>query len=46
MEPGERSVAISRARDELTTLDYAPLGVRTARRRADLRSELSVLTAA
>ena len=39
-------LSASRARDELTTLDYAPLGVRTAQRRADLRAELSVLTAA
>jgi hypothetical protein len=46
MEPVERSAAISRAREELTTLDYAPLGVRTSQRRADLRATLSALTAA
>ncbi len=46
MTPGERSAAISRARDDLAILDYAPLGVRTSQRRADLRETLSALTAA
>lgn len=46
LTPGERSAAISRARDDLALLDYAPLGVRTSQRRANLRAELSTLTAA
>lgn len=45
LSPGERSVRISQIRDELTTLDYAPFGVRTANRRRDLAAELSALAA-
>lgn len=43
---GERSVRISKIRDELVTLDYAPLGVRTAYRRRDLTAELYALAQA
>lgn len=46
LTPGERSAAISRARDDLTLLDYAPLGVRTSERRANIKAELDALTAA
>ncbi|MBN9345020.1 MAG: hypothetical protein J0I48_02295 [Devosia sp.] len=46
MTPGERSAAIVNARADLALLDYAPLGVRTANRRAELRSTLDALTAA
>ena len=46
MLPADRSAAIARARDDLRMLDYAPLGVRTSQRSADLRSTLSALTAA
>jgi hypothetical protein len=46
MSPSERSAAITRARDDLALLDYAPLGVRTSHRRAELTTTLSVLTAA
>jgi len=45
MSPGQRSVHISQLRDELTTLDYAPLGVRTMNRRRDLSTKLAVFTA-
>lgn len=41
----ERSLRISQLRDELTLLDYAPFGVRTANRRRDLAAELSAFTA-
>ena len=40
---GERSARISQLRDELTLLDYAPLGVRTAGRRADLHAQITAL---
>lgn len=46
LTPGERSAAIGRARDDLTLLDYAPLGVRTSERRANIKAELDALTAA
>lgn len=42
MEPEARSARLSAVRDELTTLDYAPWGVRTSQRRTDLR-DLSIL---
>lgn len=45
MPAADRSVAISRARDELALLDFAPLAVRTANRRADLQATLSTLAA-
>jgi hypothetical protein len=45
MSPGQRSVRISQLRDELTTLDHAPLGVRTMNRRRDLNAKLAVFTA-
>ena len=41
MPTGERSLRISQLRDELTVLDYAPLGVRTANRRRDLNAQLA-----
>jgi hypothetical protein len=41
MSPGQRSLRISQLRDELTVLDYAPLGVRTANRRRALSVELA-----
>jgi len=41
MSPGERSLRISQIHDELTVLDYAPLGARTANRRRDLTAELN-----
>ena len=40
MPAGDRSLRISQLRDELALLDYAPLGVRTAPRRAQLSAEL------
>lgn len=43
MAPEARSARIAAIRDELTVLDYAPLGVRTSHRRMHLGSELSVL---
>jgi len=46
MTPGERSAAITRACDDLTLLDYAPLGVRASERRAHLKAELAALSAA
>lgn len=45
LSPGERSLRISQLRDELTLLDYAPLGVRTASRRRELAAELSAFAA-
>ena len=46
MSPGQRSVRISQLRDELTVLDYAPLGVRTANRRRDLTAQLDAFAGA
>ena len=46
MEPGERSARIASIRDEIELLQYAPLGVRVAQKRAALTGELAVLTAA
>lgn len=43
MDPMSRSARIVAIREELTILDYAPLGVRTRQRRADLGAELSRL---
>jgi len=43
---GERSTRISQIRDELTTLDYAPLGVPTANRRRNLTAELDAFAQA
>ena len=37
----ERSARLTHIADELTILDYAPLGVRTGNRRAALRAELN-----
>jgi hypothetical protein len=45
MSPADRSAAITRARDDLALLDYAPHGVRTTRRRAELTSTLNALSA-
>ena len=45
MDPMVRSARLSTIRDELTTLDYAPWGVRTSQRRMDLNAELASLTA-
>jgi len=45
MPEGERSARISELRDELTVLDYAPLGVRTMNRRRDLNAQLAAFTA-
>lgn len=46
MPAGERSARISQLRDELTLLDYAPLGVRTSQRRHQLNAELNAYAAA
>lgn len=46
MEAGERSARISEIRDRLEVLDYAPFGVRAVEKRAALKAELAVLTAA
>ncbi len=46
MDPMVRSARLSEIRDELTALDYAPLGVRTSQRRLNLGAELSVLQSA
>ncbi len=46
MAPEARSARITSVRSDLTLLDYAPWGVRTSQRRADLRAELSLLEAA
>ena len=43
MEPMVRSARIVEIRSELQVLDYAPWGVRTGQRRADLGAELSLL---
>lgn len=43
MDPMARSVRIVEIRSELQVLDYAPWGVRTSRRRADLGIELRLL---
>lgn len=40
-----RSARVSTIRDELTTLDYAPWGVRTSQRRMNLNAELQLLSA-
>ena len=45
MPAGERSVRIVEVRQELALLDYAPWGVRTSHRRADLSAQLTALTA-
>lgn len=45
MPAGERSLRVSQLRDELTLLDYAPFGVRTANRRMHLDAELTAFTA-
>lgn len=42
---GERSARIATLRDELTLLDYAPLGVRTSQRRHQLAAELNAYAA-
>ncbi|MEO6013512.1 MAG: hypothetical protein ABIQ30_08020, partial [Devosia sp.] len=46
LTPGQRSAAITRARDDLALLDYAPLGVRVSERRANITAELDALSAA
>jgi hypothetical protein len=46
MDPMARSARIVEIRGELRVLDYAPWGVRTAQRRADLGIELQLLEAA
>lgn len=46
MEQGERSARIAAIRDQMEVLDYAPLGVRAVEKRAALKAELAVLTAA
>lgn len=43
MDPMARSARIVAIRDELTVLDYAPLGVRSRQRRANLGAELQSL---
>ncbi len=43
MDPMARSARIVAIRSELQVLDYAPWGVRTGQRRADLGAELSLL---
>lgn len=46
MSPQARSARIAALRDELTLLDYAPWGVRTADRRSNLTIELQLLETA
>lgn len=46
MAPEARSARASAIRDELGLLEYAPLGVRTGDRRANLSAELASLQAA
>lgn len=46
MEPEARSARIAALRDEMATLDYAPWGVRTRTRRANLGAELAILKSA
>lgn len=46
MAPEARAARITSVRGDLTLLDYAPWGVRTSLRRADLSAELSLLEAA
>ena len=46
MEQGERSARIAAIRDQMEVLDYAPFGVRAVEKRAALKAELAVLTAA
>lgn len=43
MDPMVRSARIVAIREELTILDYTPLGVRTSHRRHDLSAELRIL---
>jgi hypothetical protein len=46
MPEAERSARIAAIRDDLETLQYAPLRVRVSQKRAVLTDELAVLTAA
>lgn len=46
MEPMARSARIVEIRSELQVLEYAPWGVRTGQRRADLGAELALLQTA
>jgi hypothetical protein len=46
MDSQARSARIASIRDELRMLDYAPWGVRTSDRRANLSAELGILQAA
>lgn len=43
MDPMVLSARIVAIRDELTNLDYAPLGIRTSHRRHELGAELRIL---
>ena len=46
MAPEVRAARITSVRGDLGLLDYAPWGVRTSLRRADLSAELSLLETA
>lgn len=46
MAPEQRSARIASIRDEITRLDYAPLGINVRMKRAALSDELAILAAA